>query len=450
MREKNSIISICITLILIFTCAVPSFAADKRKKVNELKQPKIGSKSAVLYCENTGETLFDKGGSFEFSAGNLSKLMTAITGLQKLSKDGEVTVADVSDDTDSPVQNGEILTVSDLLHAVLMTGSDEACQALATSVSEQGDDFTSLMNSTAENIGCKHTKFSGPTGSDKGSEKDETDYGTTTVDDLVKVGKVTMAEKNLSRIALTDNYLIKDKNSDRQYEIKKNNFFGYNGRNGIIYSMENKEPEGEISSLLYTNNNGLRFIIAIHSKDEEQLKKDAFSLIEYGKKKVRGHSVIGKDQCAGKVRVKHGAKTGIKVYATADGRAYLPKEASKSLVGKRLKTDDLEAPVKKGDIVGNCEILVADEVVNVVPLYAGETVKEGWLPSYLGISNRVTLIICFIIAVFVSLIIVRCINRIRYRRKKKKLRAARAKRLAREQLREEIKQEKRRQRERYH
>ena len=448
MKEKSRIISIFLTLIMVIVCAVPSFATEKRKNVKEVKPPEIGSKSAVLYCENTGETLFDKNGNSEFPAGNLTKLMTAITGLQKLPKDGEVTVGKVSEDEKSPVQEGEKLTVSDLLHSVLMIGCDGACQALESSVSEQGEDFTSLMNGTADNIGCKHTRFSGPTGSKSGGKGEDIDYGVTTVDDLVKVGKVTMADKTLLRTALTDTYLVKDKNSKKQCEISRNDFFGAKGN--ILYSMENHEDSGELSSLVYSSNNGLRFIIAIHSENEEQLKKDTASLITYGKKKVRGLSVIGKDQCAGKVRIKHGAKTGIKVYATAEGRAYLPKEASKSLVGKRLKTDDIEAPVKKGDIVGNCEILVADEVVNVVPVYAGETVKEGWLPSYLGISNRVTVIICFIIAVFVSLIIVRCINRIRYRRKKKKLRAARAKRLAREQLREEIKQEKRRQRERYH
>ena len=60
MKEKSRIISIFLTLIMVIVCAVPSFATEKRKNVKEVKPPEIGSKSAVLYCENTGETLFDK------------------------------------------------------------------------------------------------------------------------------------------------------------------------------------------------------------------------------------------------------------------------------------------------------------------------------------------------------------------------------------------------------
>jgi hypothetical protein len=51
-----------------------------------------------------------------------------------------------------------------------------------------------------------------------------------------------------------------------------------------------------------------------------------------------------------------------------------------------------EAPVKKGDKVGMYYIYANKEIVGQGYLFAGEDVEKGWLPSYLFISNRTTLL----------------------------------------------------------
>ena len=443
MRKRYKVFSVIIAIIFVVASVAPAFASKNKKTVKEVSIPEINSPSAVLYCINTGETLYEKSETKEYKAGNMSKVMTAIVGVQKLPKDKEITVGDVGEG--AIVTKGEKVSLTDLLNGIIVGNSESCSNVLAETVAGSKGKFTEIMNSTAKNIGCKHTEFSGPAGygetAEKNGDNNESEstvnYGTTTLRDITEIGKIMVSEKNLRRISETESYVIKGKNAKIESQVNRNDFFGKKGTNGIQYSVEAKQNDDTYCSLIYYDKNGLEFLIAIGNGTQEELEKDASSLIDFGEKKVRGLTIIEKNQCVGKVRIKHGAKTGIKVYAASEGLAYLPKEASKSLVSTRLKTDNVEAPIKKDDIVGNCEILVADEVVNVIPVYAGEGVNVGWLPSYLGISNRVTIIICVVIILFVSLLITRGINKARMKKRRKKIRQQKINELAKQRIKEE-------------
>ena len=55
--------------------------------------------------------------------------------------------------------------------------------------------------------------------------------------------------------------------------------------------------------------------------------------------------------------------------------------------------DDLNAPLKKGDKVGEFRIYVADELKGTVDLVIREDVPVGWYPSRFYISNTATMVI---------------------------------------------------------
>ena len=71
----------------------------------------------------------------------------------------------------------------------------------------------------------------------------------------------------------------------------------------------------------------------------------------------------------------------------------------------KVKTDIdiLAAPVKKGDRVGRFYIYTDDELAGQGFLYAGEDAEKGWLPSYLFISDRMTLMVSIAIALVLLL-----------------------------------------------
>ena len=69
--------------------------------------------------------------------------------------------------------------------------------------------------------------------------------------------------------------------------------------------------------------------------------------------------------------------------------AYLPAQGSKELIKTEVVLkSDVEAPIKKGDVMGSYRIYVSDEQVNEIDLVSTESVGTGWIPSYIGISNK--------------------------------------------------------------
>ena len=115
--------------------------------------------------------------------------------------------------------------------------------------------------------------------------------------------------------------------------------------------------------------------------------------------------------------------------------AYLPAQGSKDLIKTEVVLkSDVEAPVKKGDVMGSYRIYVSDEQVNEVELISTESVGTGWIPSYIGISNKTTIIVVFIFFFIVFFLIVRAINKTKTRARKRRLRKERIKQLAMEEL----------------
>ena len=59
----------------------------------------------------------------------------------------------------------------------------------------------------------------------------------------------------------------------------------------------------------------------------------------------------------------------------------LPNEADDStiVVKTHLKADSVEAPVKKGDVLGTADVIYAEQVIGTVNLVAGDSLKESKL-----------------------------------------------------------------------
>lgn len=125
-------------------------------------------------------------------------------------------------------------------------------------------------------------------------------------------------------------------------------------------------------------------------------------------------------------------------YTAETGYAYLPKEASAKLIStKTVMRDDVEAPVKAGTVVGTYQIYVADELVNEVNLVITEDIDQGWFPSYLGISNFATIIICIVFILLLTLFLTISITKARNRRRKRMMKKQRIMEIAMEEMRRE-------------
>lgn len=431
MRMKKTIrrviaLAAAVAVVLI-SQAAPAFAA-------QVEKPDITASGAIVYCQNTGEIVYSKNREKKLAPYSVTKLMTVLLAVQNLPLDQEVTVsakAAAQEESSMDLKEGEVLTVKDLIYGCMLPSGNDAAYALGEAVSGDMDSFVELMNKTAENIGCKNTHFSNPSGL-----KSSKNY--TTAYDMMLITKMALSNDVICKAAGSTKYTVAKTNKHKKRTLKTHLSFLSDAESGVYAGKTGYWDDSSCTIALGYRKDGLRLFIVLLGDTADERENDVNKLIAYAKQKVEGVKVIGKDKASGKVRIKHGAKTRLETYTAEIGYAYLPKEASESLIGTKVTMDsDVKAPVKAGTVVGKLEIYAADELVNEVDLIIKEDVEAGWFPSYVGISNLATMIICGVIALLLVFFIWVSAVKAKYRRKKQRIRQRKIMEMAMAEMRKE-------------
>ena len=153
----------------------------------------------------------------------------------------------------------------------------------------------------------------------------------------------------------------------------------------------------------------MQLVVILMDSNKENAASEAKSLLEYGDAAATKNTIVKKGKLAGHARVRGGAVTRVPAYTECKGFAYVPPEGSDSLITTQVSMyDDLEAPLEKGDKVGEFRIYVADELKGTVDLIIKEDVPVGWFPSRYYLSNRGTIVagvILFLLLLFSVLLL---------------------------------------------
>lgn len=174
------IILIILTLAALFLVAVqPAFSFSVKT---------FPAKACILIDDN-GTVLFQKNPKTKLPPASTVKLMTAMVALDHLSAKMVVRVgkrAAAVRSVKPRLQEGDDLTVSDLLHLALIKSNNSAAVALAEAAVGSEDRFVELMNRKAKEIGAFDTHFTNASGLPKGRQY-------TTVRDLTVILKQSLA-----------------------------------------------------------------------------------------------------------------------------------------------------------------------------------------------------------------------------------------------------------------
>lgn len=123
------------------------------------------ARCAMLYEVNTGTMLYAYNPDVKVSPSSLVKIMTVLIALENGNLNDEVTVTqEVLDTVDKNsvnvhLQDGEKLTLEQLLYGVMVGSGNDACAVVAQHIAGNQDRFVAMMNKRAEEIGCENTLF---------------------------------------------------------------------------------------------------------------------------------------------------------------------------------------------------------------------------------------------------------------------------------------------------
>lgn len=128
--------------------------------------PVLQSRQAVLYCAENGQVLFDQEMDTPAHPASITKLMTALLVLESgIDLDQTVTVSHDAvysierGSTHIALDEGEQVTLEQMMYAMLLTSANDAANVLAEAVDGTQQAFAKHMTERAKELGCRHTNF---------------------------------------------------------------------------------------------------------------------------------------------------------------------------------------------------------------------------------------------------------------------------------------------------
>lgn len=252
----------------------------------------------------SGNILYEKNGYAKIYPASTTKVLTAILVLENLPLDEKI-VASKNAINSVPLESSvmgikkeEIFSVENLLYGLLLSSGNDAAIVLAESVSGNVNDFVTLMNTKAKEIGCLNTHFSNPHGF-----YDDNHYSTP--HDMALILKYAMKFDEFKKIVESKSFELPStnktpntrtiKNTNKLIDENSNTFYKYalGGKTG--YTIESR------GTYIGYSKNGDKILIVgnfdgsqnINGKNARFL--DAISLCDYGFFNFDKEKIVTKD-----------------------------------------------------------------------------------------------------------------------------------------------------------
>ncbi len=396
----------CIIFVVILTVSFAVVPTSAYTPTNF----EIDAEGAMLVNMDTGDILYQKNIHQKLYPASLTKLMTALVLYENTQDlDSEtVTVSEYAikslEGTDSStggLKVDEVLTVRQMLYVLLMSSANEGANAIAEHVSGSIEAFCEKMNQKAQALGMTGTHYANAHGL-----HDPEHY--TTVSDMYKLTtailsvdvlkevvyttkyKLEATNKNKSRTITTTNFLLLNNNEKCTAEKYKGQLYYYKYAKGIKTGYTDAAGRCLVTT---ASKNGYNYMcILMNSPVYENGKKiriefgDTKALYEWAFNEFEYKTVLNTDEILDEVPVDLAWDTDyVSVVPETQLSAIVPKVADNSTISLDVTwyKESYDAPIKKGAVLGECNVVYAGEVLGTVNVVASQDVERSTL-MYIG------------------------------------------------------------------
>lgn len=323
------------------------------------KELSVYAQGAVLMEYETGRVLWQKNMKQELPMASTTKIMTAIIAIESGKAEEIVEVSQKAASAPKVKMGlikGEKYRLIDLLYPLMLVSANDAAVAIAEHTGKSVEGFADLMNKKAKDIGAYNTEFVTPNGLDK-------DNHHSTAYDMALITRYAIKNKKFVDIINTQSKEISSLEGRRFEFYNKNRLLReYKGALGVKTGFTGKAGNCFVGA---AKRNGMTLISVVlasgwGSLGKERKWSDTKALLDYGFDNFKTERVIEKGTKTGKVEVLHSKEGYVNTETLSDGYACVSKEEKENLktVFNTYKT--VEAPVKKGDVLGMAEVFTSD------------------------------------------------------------------------------------------
>ncbi len=180
-------------------------------------------KSAVVFELNSGTMMYADNIDTRVYPASFVKIMTALLAIEKGSLTDTVTVtkeglkAVSAGAVSAKLQEGEKLTLKDLIYCMLTGSANDAAAVIAVHIGGDVNSFVAMMNSRAAELGCKDTHFVDPHGL-----KSDGQY--TTARDMLRILSCALVSEDFKEIFGAVSYSVPATELSEARELKTANY----------------------------------------------------------------------------------------------------------------------------------------------------------------------------------------------------------------------------------
>lgn len=383
----KKIFSAFLCFLIICSISVPAFAYEPSGF-------SVSARNALLVCLDTDEVIYEKGADQKVYPASITKIMTTILMLEseRYNPDAKVTMTEevqkLISGTGSSVSNlkiGEEITQLDLVYTVLMSSFGDCTLLAAITFADSVDNFVAQMNAKAQELGLTGTHYQNPVGL-----HDENNY--TTARDTYILTKYALQNKTFKTVCETARYTIEATNMSGARTLSTTNFLQDNTTNyyysyakGVKTGYTDEAGRCLVSTASYNGYNYMCLIFGCPPRKNEQFV-DSRNLYRWAFNNFQYKQVADTDNPICEIGVDLSLNTDfVSLYVEEGFISVLPKDADDSTISIKPKTkaQRVDAPIKKGDVLGTAEIIYAEKVIGTVNLVSHEDVEKSTLLAVL-------------------------------------------------------------------
>lgn len=367
----KKLISAFLCVVLLLSGSVCSYAAESENSSAPFED---FSKSSILMCADTGDIIYENNAYEHLSPASVTKVMSMLLILESL-ESGKISLSDEVVTSKNAVamggsqiwlEEGEKMTVDELLKAVAVASANDACTALAEYIAGSTASFVKMMNERAKELGLENTHFENCTGLDDTA----TNHYSCAYDIAVMAREVMQHEliKNYTTIWL--DYL---RNGETELNNTNKLVNTYNGITGLKTGTTSKAGFCVCAT---AERDGMSLISVVLGADtSEDRFTSASNMLDYG---FANYQIIVPEideTQISQVKVINGIeKSVMPVYDETD--KILVKKGGEEITYEYKTEPSVSAPVKSGDKLGEIIIKSGSDTIKTVKLYSGKNIKK--------------------------------------------------------------------------
>ena len=321
----------------------------------------LSAERAILLDAETGRVLYEKCADERALIASTTKIMTALVVCEQCNVLDRMRIPKEAvgiEGSSMYLQEGEVLTIQELLYGLMLHSGNDAAVALAIYCGGTVEGFAQLMNDKAHRLGLTGTHFENPNGLDSPGHY-------STARDLAILTAYAM-----------DNPIFAQTVSTRTVKVGNRSLRNHNkllwrveGADGVKTGFTKAAGRILVSSATRRG----RRLIAVTMNDPNDWQDHA-KLLEDGFSQFSVQEIVTKGQCLGSVEIAGGESGRVQLLAGEDFSYSLASMETADIVLQG--PGFVYAPVVKGQAAGFAYVCIGDCAVGKIPLIYGKTVEQ--------------------------------------------------------------------------